>query len=92
MEETYRFDDGSYDRLLAAGISWQHALHVLRTSPRVRHHIGAVLRVAGSTPDGGVIVVALIEEADDQYLVVGARRLAGDEAEAVRNMLKGATS
>ena len=46
MEETYRFDEDSYQRLHAAGIGWQSVLDVLQARPRWRQHIGAVLRIA----------------------------------------------
>lgn len=91
-EETYRFNDASYDRLNAAGISWRHVLHVLNNPARVRRHIGSVLHIAGLTPDETPIVVALIEEDDDQYLIVGARALDEDEAAAFRIMRKGGPS
>jgi len=65
VEERYRFDDRSYDTLAAAGIRWQDVLYVLRTSPRVRHHIGAVLRIAAQTADGRWLAVACIEDDDE---------------------------
>jgi hypothetical protein len=79
--EVYRFDDDAYRTLGAAGIRWQDAVHVLHEArPRVRHHMGAVLRVAAEMPDGRWLAIALIEEGDDEYLVVGGRWLDDDEA------------
>lgn len=85
----YRFDEHSYDTLAAAGITWREVLHVLGTPPRVRHHIGAVLRIAGQTQAGRWIGVSLIEERDDDYLVVAARDLDEDEITAAKRMLGG---
>lgn len=88
MDETYRFDERSYDALDAAGVGWQAALQVLRAPRRVRQHIGSVLRVAAVTREGRWVVVALIEEEDaDQYLVVSARELDSDEARQVAEVL-----
>jgi hypothetical protein len=91
MDETYRFDERSYDALAAAGIGWQVALEALRVRPRLRQHIGAVLRIAAQVNDGRWIAVALIEEGDDEYLVVSARELDTDEWRAVRLMIEGGT-
>ncbi len=88
MEETYRFDEDSYQRLEAAGIGWQSVLDVLQARPRWRQHIGAVLRIAAPDRTGRWLGVALIEEADDQYLVVGVRELDAAEAEAVHWLLE----
>jgi hypothetical protein len=88
VEETYRFDEDSYQRLEAAGIRWESVLDVLQARPRWRQHIGAVLRIAAADRGGRWLGVALIEEADDQYLVVGARELDAAEAEAVRRLLE----
>jgi hypothetical protein len=90
VDEVYRFDDDSYAHLGAAGIAWQDVIHVLNHArPRIRQHVGAVLRVAAVGRDGRWLAVALIEEDDDHYLVVGARHLDGDEAEATRKMIEG---
>jgi len=88
VEETYRFDEDSYQHLAAAGIGWQSVLDALRARPRWRQHIGAVLRIAAPDRSGRWLGVALIEEDDDQYLVVGARALDESEAEAVRRLLE----
>jgi hypothetical protein len=89
VDESFRFDERSYDTLGAAGIPWQDVLEVLRTSPRVRHHLGSVLRIAAQTRDGRWLAVAYIVEDDDEYLVVGARELDEAEVSAVRAMIKG---
>ncbi|GAA0232337.1 hypothetical protein [Cryptosporangium japonicum] len=88
MDETYRFDERSYDALDAAGVGWQAALQVLRAPRRVRQHIGAVLRVAAVTGDGRWVAVVLIEEDPDQYLVVSARELQRDEARQIADVLE----
>ncbi|WP_035854297.1 hypothetical protein [Cryptosporangium arvum] len=88
MDETYRFDERSYDALDAAGVGWQAALQVLRAPRRVRQHIGAVLRVASVTADGRWVAVVLIEEDPDQYLVVSARELQRDEARQIADVLE----
>jgi len=87
VDETYRFDERSYDALDAAGVGWQAALQVLRAPRRVRQHVGAVLRVAAATRDGRWVAVALVEEDPDQYLVVSARELGVDEARLVEELL-----
>ena len=89
MDERFRFDDSSYEAFAAAGIPWQDVLDVLRASPRVRHHIGAVLRIAAQTSNGVWLAVACIEEEDDEYLVVSARPLDEAEEAAVRAMIEG---
>ena len=88
MEETYRFNDDSYQRLEAAGVGWQSVLDVLHARPRWRQHIGAVLRIAASDRTGRWLGVALVEEDDGEYLVAGARELDPDEADAVRRLLE----
>lgn len=85
----YRFDEASYNALHAAGITWQDAVAVLRTHPQVRQPIGAVLRIAAPAPDGRWIVVALIEETDDEYLVVSARHLDPDEVATLTRLTEG---
>jgi hypothetical protein len=88
LDEHFRFDDRSYDTLAAAGIRWQDVLEVLRARPRVSHHIGAVRRIAAQTSAGAWLAVALVEEDDDEYLVVGARELDPDEIEAIQAMIE----
>jgi hypothetical protein len=89
VDEGIRFGDASYSALGKAGISWQVVQEVLRTHPQVRQHIRAVLRVAAPVRDGRWIVVALIEEADDEYLVVSARELGDTEVAAIQKMIEG---
>ena len=90
VEDCFRFDERSYDALAAAGIRWQDVLEVLRARPRVRHHIGAALRIAAQTSAGAWLAVAALEEDDDEYLVVGARELDEAEVAAVRaKMIQG---
>ncbi|MEV5823052.1 hypothetical protein AB0L22_28225 [Micromonospora haikouensis] len=64
-------------------------LQVLRARPRIRQHLGAVLRIAAPTADGQWIAVALVEDGDDEYLVVGARQLDPAEVDVVTKMLEG---
>jgi hypothetical protein len=89
VDDGSRFDNASYDALGKAGISWQTVQEVLRTHPQVRQHIGAVLRVAAPDRNGRWYVVALIEEADDEYLVVSARELGDTEVAALTRMTEG---
>jgi hypothetical protein len=89
VDDGVRFDDGSFDALGKAGISWQTVQQVLRTHPQVRQHIGAVLRVTGPVSAGRWIVVALIEEADNEYVVVSARELDHTETAALSRIIKG---
>lgn len=88
MEERYRFDEDAYAALGRAGIGWQVAQEVLGADRTVRRHVGAVLHVAARTADGRWVGVALIEEADDAYLVVGARELDEDEARTIARILQ----
>jgi hypothetical protein len=89
VDESYRFDERSYDALAVAGVGWQAVLEVLRARPRLRQHVGAALRIAAQASDGRWVAVALIEEDDDEYLVVSARELDAAEQQAARNMIKG---
>ena len=86
--ERYVWDETSYDTVAAARLNWQVVQEVLRTHPRVRLHIGAVLRIVAQASDGRWIVVALIEERDDEYLVVSARLLNPDEIAAAIQMIE----
>jgi hypothetical protein len=87
--DPYRFDYTSYEALGRAGVSWQAALHVLTVArPRLVRHIGAVLHVVGEVEDGRLLAVALIEESDDEYVVVGARWLDEDEAQPLRKLME----
>ena len=88
--ETYRWDEDSYAAVAAAGLAWQNVVFVLYDSrPRIRRHIGAVLHVSAPAPDGQWMLVTLIEETDDAYLVVGARHLDEIEADAARKIIEG---
>lgn len=90
MRESYRWDEHSYAALTAAGVDWRAAISVLYDSrPRVRWHLGAVLRIAAPAPDGLWLAVTCIEESDDEYLVVTARYLDDDERDAVQKMIEG---
>jgi hypothetical protein len=51
-EETYRFDEAAYDTLGRAGVGWQSVLDVLHARPRLRQHIGSVLRIAAPDRTG----------------------------------------
>jgi hypothetical protein len=88
VDERYVWDEASYDTIVAAGLRWQVVQEVLRARPRIRTHTGAVLRIAAQAGDGRWIVVALIEEGDDEYLVVSARPLEPDEAAAAVRMIE----
>lgn len=88
--DEYRFDLAALDALRAAGVDWRDVQHVLRTNkPKIRYHIGSVLRVIAQDRSGGWMVVALIEEEDDAYLVVRARYLDQTEVEAARRVIGG---
>ncbi len=89
VDEEYRWDDESYKALAANKVTWQDVVYVLRYAhPKIRQHIGAILRIIGRGRDAQLLAVTLIEEGDDQYLVVTARHLTGAEitsAEALLN-------
>jgi hypothetical protein len=57
--------------------------------PKIRRHIGSVLNIAARDRQGSWIAVALLESADDEYLVVSARPLDSDEVTTVTGMLEG---
>lgn len=90
--DSYRFDEASYDQLEAAGVPWPLIMQVLRTHPKIRrHHPGGLVLAAAVADDKGGetwIVVALVEEGDDQYLVRGARPLGPDEIETIQAVIK----
>jgi hypothetical protein len=88
VDEWYRWDETSYDAVGAAGLGWQTVQEILRTRPRIRTHIGAVLRIVAQAHDGRWIVVALIEERDDESLVVSARLLNLDEITVAIQMIE----
>lgn len=89
MDEQYRWTDETLDALHNAGVDWRDVLHVLHAHPRVRRHLGAVLNTAAPARNGQWLAVAAIEEADDNYLIVGARWLDQEETESTRKMLTG---
>jgi len=90
VRETYRWDDESLARIAASGVPWRQVSYLLHeTRPRVRWHIGSVLRLAGLGQDGRWLAVTLVEESEDAYLVVTARYLDSDEQETIRKMLEG---
>lgn len=94
VEDNYRWDEESYDRIAASGIPWQAVSAALRTHPRIRRHIGGDLTIAAPVPDWVTdklvwIAVELIEEDDDQYLVYDARELDVDEINACQKMIEG---
>lgn len=85
---TYRFDDQSYLALGAADVPWATAIWLLRHAhPVLRRSTGAVLQLAGITPDDRVLTLVLIEEDDDEYLVVTGRWPDTDEAALIRDIL-----
>lgn len=85
----YRFDDDVFQRLGAAGLSWQDAIDVLQARPRYQRHVGAVLYIGGTDRRGRWIGLVLIEEQDDTYLVVSGRLLDNDEAGTIKRLLEG---
>lgn len=82
----YGFTERTYESLAAAHVSPLSVLDVLYGGFRVRRHIGASLQVAGRDRDGTWLVVALIESADDEYTVTGARYLDDDEIAVIEGM------
>lgn len=90
VDAPYEWDENSLTNLRAAGVDWLDALYVLYESrPRVRTHIGAVLRVIAPARDGRLLAVVLIELDDDRYKVVSGRWLDDDEQQAMRKLLEG---
>jgi hypothetical protein len=85
-DEVYAFTERTYANLAKAHVSPLSALDVLYGEFRVRRHIGATLQVAGQDRDGVWLVVALVEGADDEYSVTGARYLDDDEIAAIGRM------
>jgi uncharacterized DUF497 family protein len=92
VEERYRFDEASYDAIATAGLDWLSAQDVLFAKPVVRHHVGAVLRIAGQDRRQRWIVVALIEEAtDNEFLVVSARLMDAAEVNMIERVFREGT-
>jgi hypothetical protein len=85
-EEVYGFTERSYVNLAKAHVPPLSVLDVLYASWRVRRHIGASLQIAGQDRDGTWLVVALVEDADDEYTVTGARYLDEDEIAILQEM------
>jgi hypothetical protein len=81
--ETYLFTEQSAANLERAGIAPFDVLTALGSRPRVRRHIGSALQILGRDRHGVWLAVALIERADDEYEVYGARYLEPDEVEAI---------
>ncbi|HWG99282.1 MAG TPA: hypothetical protein VNV66_08165 [Pilimelia sp.] len=89
VSERYRWDDRSYDKVTGAGLRWPQVIEALRNRPRVRLHLGAMLRIAARDDQGAWVLVTLIEEDDDEYLIVSARTLTEQEAAAAAVMTEG---
>lgn len=85
-EEVYAFTERTYLNLAKAHVSPLSVMDVLYGRSRVRRHIGASLQVAGQDRDGTWLVVALVEGADDEYTVTGARYLDDAEIEVIEQM------
>jgi hypothetical protein len=83
MNDTYIWDDDSYDRLAASHVPWQDAQYVLRHgTPVIRQHLDRVLLMTARAADGRWLTVAAIETHDDTYLVHDARYLDAEETAA----------
>jgi hypothetical protein len=83
----WRFDDSTLDRLTAAAVDPMAVIHVLTAGPpRVRRHIGSMLQVAAQVGGRRWLSVSLVEEADDQYVVTGARWLDDVESAAMTKL------
>ncbi|MCW6003788.1 hypothetical protein K1W54_04225 [Micromonospora sp. CPCC 205371] len=96
MRPSYRWDDTTYERLAKADIPGWVVQAVLDAERAVRRHIGASLQIAAPVRDWAAsdkvwYVVALIEERDDEYLVIGARMADPDEAATLQQLLGGGT-
>jgi hypothetical protein len=88
-EETYGFTERTYAKLAETHVPPLSVLEVLHGSPTVRRHIGSSLQIAGRDRAGVWLVVALIEGADDDYVVTSARYLDDEEIAAVSRLLGG---
>ena len=62
---------------------------VLYSGRTVRRHIGASMQIAGRDRMGVWLAVALVEGADDQYIVTGARLLDEHEIAAIGRRMRG---
>ena len=85
-EEVYAFTERTYTNLAKAHVSPLSVMDVLYGPHRVRRHIGASLQVAGQDRDGTWLVVGLVEGADDEYTVTGARYLDDEEIAVIEGM------
>ncbi|MFI5492404.1 hypothetical protein [Actinoplanes sp. NPDC051859] len=81
--EAYIFTDETYDNLLTARMSPLSVMEVLHAHGVVRRHTEPALQIAGQDRKGDWLVVALIEDSDDVYIVVSARYLDVEEVEAI---------
>jgi hypothetical protein len=88
-EEVYEFSESTYGRLAEAGVAPLSVLDVLYADRRVRRHIGSSLQIAGHDRAGVWLAVALIEGADDRYVVTSARYLDDDEIAVISRLLGG---
>jgi hypothetical protein len=88
----YRFDDCAYAALGQAGVAWQSVTDVLYAHPQLLQHVGEVLRIAAADRHGQWLAVVLIEEGDEEYLVVSARRLDTAEVRTITGMLEGGSA
>lgn len=85
-EERYHFTEETFDRLAEVEVSPISVLQVLHGGRVARRHIGSVLHIAGQDRAGTWLVVALIEQGDDEYLVLSARYLDQEEIQAIARM------
>ena len=83
MEESYQFDDHTWEALAKAGVSPLSVTDVVHGRHRLRRHIGAVFQIAGQDRNGNWVGVIMIELDDDQYLVRSARYLEPDEVASI---------
>jgi hypothetical protein len=92
VKERYRFDEASYDAIAGAGLHWTDVQDVLHGKPKVREHIGAVLRIAAQDRRHRWIAVSLIEEdVDNEFLVVSARLLDAAEIAGIERAFREGT-
>jgi hypothetical protein len=88
-EEVYGFAERTYTRLAEAGVAPLSVLDVLYAGRTVRRHIGSSLQIAGRDRAGVWLAVALIEGADEEYVVTSARYLDDEEIAVVARLLGG---
>jgi hypothetical protein len=82
-DESYVFTDRTYESLAKSEVSPLAVTDVLHSGHVARRHIGASLQIAGRDRTNTWLVVALVEDGDDQYLVAGARYLDHSEIAAI---------